>query len=131
MTLIEHRLCFAGLALFLLALLQGFAIPGFERVDIARAAHATALGSGTFLIAVGLLWPKLSFQRLAGTWATLMVVSLYAIAVALTLSATYPAGGEAQHRVAATITAVFGIGGAIALLVSMAAVMFACKPSRA
>ena len=81
MTRIEHRLCFAGLALFLIALLQGFVIPVFDRVEIARAAHATALGSGTFLIAVGLLWPKLSFQRLEALWAALLVTSLYAIAV--------------------------------------------------
>ena len=131
MTRIEHRLCFAGLALFLIALLQGFAIPVFDRVEIARAAHATALGSGTFLIAVGLLWPKLSFQRLEALWAALLVTSLYAIAVALTLSATYPAGGEADHRVAAAFTAVLGVGGAIALLAALSAVMLACKPSRA
>jgi hypothetical protein len=131
MTRIEHRLCFAGLALFLIALLQGFAIPAFERVDVARAAHATALGSGTFLIAVGLLWPKLSFRRLAALWAALLVTSLYAIAVALTLSATYPSGGEANHRVVAAFNAVLGVGGAIALLASLLAVMFACKPSRA
>jgi len=130
MTRIEHRLCFAGLALFLIALLQGFAIPAFERVDVARAAHATALGSGTFLIAVGLLWPKLSFRRLAALWAALLVTSLYAIAVALTLSATYPSGG-ADHRVVAAFNAVLGVGGAIALLASLLAVMFACKPSRA
>ena len=30
MSRIEHRLCLAGLALFLLALLQGFAIPGLR-----------------------------------------------------------------------------------------------------
>src|SRR4029453_14961384 len=131
MTRIEHRLCFAGLALFLLALLQGFAIPAFERVEVARAAHATALGSGTFLIAVGLLWPNLSFRRLEALWAALLVTSLFAIAVALTLSATYAAGGEAEHRVAAAFIAVLGIGGAIALLASLSAVMLACKPSSA
>ncbi len=92
MSRIEHRLCLAGLVLFFLALLQGFAIPGFERVDVARGAHAAALGSGTFLIAVGLLWPKLSFGRLAPVWAGMLAISLYAIAAGLMLSATYPAG---------------------------------------
>jgi hypothetical protein len=127
MTRIEHRLCLAGLVLFVLALLQGFAIPAFERVDVARAAHATALGSGTFLIAVGLLWLKLSFRRLAALWAALLVISLYAIAVGLTLSATYAAGSDADHRVVSLLTAVLTIGGSIALLVSLSAVMLACK----
>ena len=70
MTRPERLLCVAGLGLFLLALLQGFFIPIFARVDAARAAHATALGSGTFLIAGGLLWPKLAFGVRAGAaWA--------------------------------------------------------------
>jgi len=129
MSHIEHRLCLAGLALFFLALLQGFAIPVFERVDVARGAHAAALGSGTFLIAVGLLWPKLSFGRLAAVWAALLAVSLFAIAAGLMLSAPYPAGTEAIHRVASVLAAVLTMSGSLALVVSLAAVMFACKPS--
>ncbi len=129
MSRIEHRLCLAGLVLFFLALLQGFAIPVFERVDVARGAHAAALGSGTFLIAVGLLWPKLSFGRLAAMWAGLLAVSLYAIGAGLMLSATYPAGSESVHRAASLLAAALTMSGSVALVVSLAAVMLACKPS--
>jgi hydroxylaminobenzene mutase len=122
--------CLAGLALFLLALLQGFFIPLFERVDAARAAHATALASGTFLIVVGLLWPKLRFRRGSATWAALLATSLYAIATGLTLGAAYPAGAQEAHRVAAALTMILNTGGAIVLVVSVSAVLVACKTGR-
>jgi hydroxylaminobenzene mutase len=129
MTQIEHRLCLAGLMLFFLALLQGFVIPVFERLEVARAAHATALGSGTFLVAIGLLWPKLSFRRAAPVWAGVLASSLYAIAAGLMLSATYAAGSEAAHRAVSLMSATLTIGGSIALVVSLGVVMLACKPS--
>ena len=51
------------------------------------------------------------------------------IAAGLMLSATYPAGTEAIHRVASVLAAVLTMSGSLALVVSLAAVMFACKPS--
>jgi hypothetical protein len=67
MSRIDQRLCLAGLVLFFLALLQGFAIPVRAR---RRRTRRTRGGAGqAFLIAVGLLWPKLSFGRLAPVWA--------------------------------------------------------------
>ncbi len=129
---VERRLGLAGLALFLLALLQGFFIPLFDRVDVARAAHATALGSGTFLIAVGMLWPKLAFQPpVSLRWATVLALSMYAIAIGLTLSATYPAGTEAMHRTVSALVMVLNAGGAILLIASLVATLAAFKPVRA
>lgn len=131
MTRDERVLCVAGLGLFLLALLQGFFIPLFERVDAAKAAHATALGSGTFLIAVGLLWPKLAFgARAAAIWGPVLAASLYAIAVGLTLGATYRMGDEVAHRVASSASMVFNAIGGIALVVVMVAVLLACRPRK-
>jgi hypothetical protein len=128
----ERRICMAGLSLFLLALLQGFFIPAFERVDAARAAHATALGSATFLIAVGMLWPKLSFGiRASARWAAALVASLYAIGIGLTVGATYPVGSEAGHRMASLSSAVLNVVGAILLVTSTIAMLWALKLARA
>jgi hypothetical protein len=129
MTRDERMLCVAGLGLFLLALLQGFFIPIFARVDAARAAHATALGSGTFLMAAGLLWPKLAFgARAASAWGTALATSLYAIAVGLTLGATFPADAAREHSIASTSSLVLNAVGGVVLIVAMVAVLLACRP---
>jgi hydroxylaminobenzene mutase len=128
MTRQERALCVAGLGLFLLALLQGFLIPLFGHADAAKAAHATALGSGTFLIAVGLLWPKLSFgARASSIWGAVLAASLYALAVGLTIGATYPAGSEHDHEIAAAASMSFNAVGGLALIAAMIAVLLACR----
>jgi (hydroxyamino)benzene mutase len=128
MTRHERLLCVAGLGLFLLALLQGFFIPLFARVDAARAAHATALGSGTFLIAVGLLWPKLAFgARPASIWSALLAASLYALAAGLMVGATYPLGDARVHPVASGVSMLLNATGGISLIAAMIAVLIACR----
>jgi (hydroxyamino)benzene mutase len=125
MTRDERVVCVAGLCLFLLALLQGFFIPAFERVDAARAAHATALGAGTFLLAVGLLWPKLAFgARASAVFSKLLAASLYALAIGLNLGATVPVGGTGL--VPAAATAFNAVGGAV-LILALVAVLVACR----
>ena len=129
MTRTEHVLCVAGLALFLLALLEGFFIPLFSRVDAARAVHTTALGSGTFLIAVGLLWPRLAFPSgPSSVWGALLAGSLYAIAIGLTIGAIYRVDGEHDHAVAAGISLVLNAAGGAVLMVALVAVLLACRP---
>jgi len=125
MTRQERVLCAAGLGLFLLALLQGFFIPVFARVDAARAAHATALGEGTFLIAVGLLWPKLAFgARASSVWSKLLAASLYALAIGLTLGATVPVGSTGVVPAAAMA---FNAVGGVLLIIALVAVLLACR----
>ncbi|HTO59186.1 MAG TPA: hypothetical protein VMJ74_15405 [Pseudomonadales bacterium] len=127
----ERMLCVAGLGLFLLALLQGFFIPLFERVDAARAAHATALGSGTFLVAVGLLWPKLAFgARSASLWSAALATSLYAIAIGLTVGATYPVDAARDHPLLSGVSMLCDVAGAVALVAANIAVLLACRVSR-
>ena len=118
----ERVLCVAGLALFLLALLRGFFIPLFARSDAARAVHTTALESGTFLIAVGLLWPRLAFgPRPASVWGALLAASLYAITIGLTVGATYRVDDEHNHSVAASISMALNAGGGVGLIVALIA----------
>jgi len=128
MTRDERVLGVAGLVLFLLALLQGFFIPLFGNVDAAKAAHATALGSGTFLIAVGLLWPKLAFGvRAASLWGAALATSLYSIAIGLTIGAMYPADAAQAHAFTATVSSVFDALGGMVLIAAIIAVLLACR----
>jgi len=56
-----HRLLQVGVLLFLLALLLGLAIPKFTLPRLALSAHLLGIAQGTFLLAIGLLWPRLRF----------------------------------------------------------------------
>jgi len=62
-----------GILLFLLALFVGLAIPRFTVPRLGLATHLVGLMQGTFLLAVGLLWPKLKLSRaqsLVGSYLT-------------------------------------------------------------
>ena len=57
----SHALIVVGLALFLVALLIGVAIPRFSIPRLALSAHLIGVLQGIFLIVMGLLWPRLAF----------------------------------------------------------------------
>ena len=54
-----HRLLQLGVFLFLCALLVGIAIPRFAVPRLALATHLLGITQGLFLIALGLIWPRL------------------------------------------------------------------------
>lgn len=90
-------LCFTGMLLFLLGLLNGFAIPKLRSPRMGLAAHLTAVQCGTFLIAVGLLWPRLAFSLMwSGVLAHALWASLYVLWLALLLAAAFGAGSSFQ-----------------------------------
>lgn len=86
-------LCFAGVLLFLFGLLTGFAIPGCRSPRLGLSAHLTAVQSGTFLIALGLLWPRLS---MTSPWSSILAdgtsLSLYMVWMSLLLAGVFGAG---------------------------------------
>lgn len=86
-------LCFAGLALFMLGLLNGLAIPRMRSPRIGLSAHLTGVQAGAFLIAAGLMWSRLSLARI---WSNLLAnglwVSLGLIWLALLLAGLFGAG---------------------------------------
>ena len=100
---VSSVLCFAGVLLFLFGLLTGFVIPSFRSPRIGLSAHLTGVQSGTFLIAFGLLWPKL---MLWPAWSTVighaMWISLYVIYASLVLAAAFGAGRLCRLRAAAS-----------------------------
>src|SRR5581483_1290947 len=126
-------LSFSGLLLFLLGLLNGFAIPLGKSPRIGLSAHLTAVQSGTFLIAVGLLWPQLSLSPTWSAWlAGALALSLYAIWAALLLGGLFGAGRNlpiAGQGVTTTpakqavVTALMG-SGSLAALFAVGAVLF-------
>lgn len=86
-------LCFAGVLLFLIGLMTGFAIPRCRSPRIGLSAHLTAVQSGTFLLALGLLWPKLSMSPAwSGILANGAWASLYMVWLSLLLAAIFGAG---------------------------------------
>lgn len=51
-----------GVILFLLGLLTGFVIPKFKNQRMALSSHLEGIMNGLFLIAIGLLWPRLNLS---------------------------------------------------------------------
>lgn len=77
-TQLDLRLARHGAILLLLGMLTGFGIRHFPNRGAGNVAHLVALLGGYGLIAIGLLWPKLSLGRFwstAGAWIT--AASLY------------------------------------------------------
>jgi (hydroxyamino)benzene mutase len=82
-----------GLALFLLGLLTGFALPALKNPRMALSSHLEALLNGMFLVLLGLLWPHIYLSSVLGiTAVTLIVYSAYANWVAALLAAAWGAG---------------------------------------
>lgn len=59
----SSTLCFTGVLLFLLGLLNGLAIPHLRSPRLGLSAHLTGVQSGTFLLAAGLLWARLAISE--------------------------------------------------------------------
>lgn len=84
-----------GLALFLLGLFTGFAVPAMKNPRMGLASHIEAHMNGLFLIVLGLLWPYVELTR---TWETvavaLLVYGAWANWFATLLSGLWGAGGR-------------------------------------
>ncbi len=82
-----------GLALFLLGLLTGFAVPLLKNPRMALSSHLEAVLNGMFLVLLGLLWPRIHLpDALAVSAVVLIVYSAYANWVAALLAAAWGAG---------------------------------------
>jgi hydroxylaminobenzene mutase len=102
MDVILYRLCFSGLLLFVVGLMLGFTLQVFPNPRAALSAHLNGVQSGTFLIALGLLWPRLAVW--AGTAPALshaIWVSFWVLEAGMVMGACAPAdaGPIRQNRV--------------------------------
>jgi hydroxylaminobenzene mutase len=123
----SHRLLQLGIGLFLLGLLTGLAVSSTANPRMALASHIEAVMNGTFLIVIGLLWPKLvlSARQLSVAFWLLLYGTL-ANWLATLLAAIWGAGQEMMPQAAqgrtGTATQELVIN---ALLVSLALAMIA------
>lgn len=56
---VAHRLLQCGVTLFLLGLLTGFVVPMLANPRLGLSGHLVGVMQGTFLIVLGLVWPRL------------------------------------------------------------------------
>lgn len=79
----------AGVTLFLLGLITGFAIPALANPRMGLSGHLEGVMNGTFLIAIGAVWSKMTLSALLqrvtfwlliyGTYANWLFVNLAAM----------------------------------------------------
>jgi hydroxylaminobenzene mutase len=125
-------LCFVGLALFMLGLLNGLAIPRMRSPRLGLSAHLTGVQAGTFLIAVGLMWPRLSLsQPWSDALANGLWVSMILIWVSLLLAGVFGAGqglaiaGQGMTTTSGRqrLVSVLLVAGSLGCLVAIAAML--------
>ena len=84
-----------GLALFLMGLLTGFAVPSMKNPRMGLSSHVEAHMNGLFLIVLGLLWP---YVKLSQTWelvtVALLIYGTWVNWFATLLSGIWGAGGR-------------------------------------
>jgi hydroxylaminobenzene mutase len=98
-----QRLLQLGVALFLFASFEGFAIPYLAAPELALAAHTLSALEGVLVLALGLVWPKLQLGVTAlrvAFW--LLVYSNLAILAAYVMAAVWGAGSETMPMAAGT-----------------------------
>jgi hypothetical protein len=127
MTLAERRLCLTGSLLFLFGLVLGFAVPAFPDKQAVLNAHLTALGSGTFLIVIGLLWGKLGYSpKWSGVFTHMLWISFFVLEAGLTLAATSPhLAVDVPASVVQMISGALNAIGAILMVIAVTAVVVA------
>lgn len=97
----SHRLLQLGVALFLLGLVTGLAVSATANPRMALASHIEAVMNGTFLIALGLLWPRLVLsprQMAVAFW--LAIYGTFANWAATLLAAIWGAGNGMMPQAA-------------------------------
>ncbi|MGD9902985.1 MAG: hydrogenase [Vicinamibacterales bacterium] len=83
----------AGVGLFLAGLLVGFAVPAFANPRMGLASHLEGVMNGLFLVALGLLWPRLVLPpRLLAATFWLAIYGTVANLLATLLAAAWGAG---------------------------------------
>jgi hydroxylaminobenzene mutase len=97
-----HRLLQMGMLLFLLGLLTGFVSPSFANSRMGLSSHLEGVMNGTFLMAFGLIWPKLALGRPALAVAFwLAIYGTFANWIATLLAAAWGAGAPMMPIAAA------------------------------
>ncbi len=90
-----HRLLQFGILLFLYSSLEGFAIPQLASQRIGLSVHTLSALQAVMMLAIGLLWPKLTLKRrTAGIAFWTLIYSALAILAAYTIASIWGVGNE-------------------------------------
>jgi (hydroxyamino)benzene mutase len=100
-----QRLLQMGIALILYSSVEGFLIPSFASPRIGLSVHTLSALQGVLLLALGLVWPKLSLRTTASRvafwcllYSALAILAAYTIAAAWGVgNATIVLAGELPH----------------------------------
>jgi hydroxylaminobenzene mutase len=115
---IDLRLARHGVVVLLLGLLTGFAIPNFHNPHVGDAAHLVGLIGGYGIIALGLLWPRLSLGRfLSGAGAWMIAVSMYLNWLGCILLGAFGSGPTATNSAMMGSPLLWDRAGQVALLI--------------
>jgi (hydroxyamino)benzene mutase len=91
----SSRLLQMGIVLILYSSVEGFVIPYFDSPRVGLSAHTLGALEGVLLLALGLLWPKLSLGAIMSRVAFwCLLYSALAILAAYTIAAAWGVGNE-------------------------------------
>jgi hydroxylaminobenzene mutase len=132
-----HRLLRVGATLFLLALFVGISIPAFTVPRLGLATHLLGITQGTFLLVLGLVWPRLALAPAkARLGHGLAVYGCLAPWTANLLAAVWGAGSSMLPMAAGaargsnlqeTVIRVLLISGALSLVSAMVLVVWGLR----
>ena len=90
-----HRLLQIGVALFLFSSVEGFVIPSLSVPRLGLSVHTLSALQGVILLALGLLWPRLTLDATASCIAYwFFIYSTFATLVPYVLAAAWGAGNS-------------------------------------
>ena len=91
----SSRLLQMGIVLILYSSVEGFVIPYFDSPRVGLSAHTLGALEGVLLLALGLLWPKLSLGAIMSRVAFwCLLYSALAILAAYTIAAAWGVGNQ-------------------------------------
>lgn len=136
----DRKLIQLGVSLFLVGLLTGFAIPSFAIPRLGLSSHLEGVLNGLFLVALGLIWPRLSMGRglatatfIAGVygtfanWFATLLAALWGAAEMMPIAG----GGRIATPLAEAIVAGLLISLSLAMVFVCLAVLWGLRDSRA
>jgi hydroxylaminobenzene mutase len=105
-----------GVVLFLAGLVTGFVIPLFDNPRVGLSSHLEGVMNGLFLIALGVIWPKLALSPRANTigfllavfgtfanWLATLLAALWGTGAMMPIAAAGKAGTPVQEIVVSAL----------------------------
>jgi hydroxylaminobenzene mutase len=130
---VSRAVCFAGFAMFVFGLSIGFILKALPNPRAALSAHLNAVQSGTFLIALALLWSKLAiWSHFAVPLGHAIWIAFWAVEVGMVIAAFAPPAEDGAPIGPIRLSAgAFQMIGAVVMFLTVGALLFAFgQPAR-